>query len=189
MVAELVLERVAATVKASPLAVREPLLYRDGDVTHFGMVSRERLVLTRADMCIRLCAAVRGVECVFRSALCFEHQHELHSHGTCGFTCGDCASALSLSSLALCVCVCVVATDHGGLPGCALLGVCAAASRGLAGAASSSRRVQQAGAWDACGAPAPSRGRNSSAVHTKRQGKASAVPSVWVVAPTALDLE
>lgn len=51
MVAELVLERVAATVKASPLAVREPLLYRDGDVTHFGMVSREHLVLTREGLC------------------------------------------------------------------------------------------------------------------------------------------
>lgn len=39
MVAELVLERVAATVNLSPLAVCEPLLYREGDVTHFGMVS------------------------------------------------------------------------------------------------------------------------------------------------------
>jgi hypothetical protein len=39
MVAELVLERVAAAVNVSPLDVREPLLYREGDVTHFGMVS------------------------------------------------------------------------------------------------------------------------------------------------------
>lgn len=38
MVAELVLERVAAVVNQSPLAVREPMLYREGDVTHFGMV-------------------------------------------------------------------------------------------------------------------------------------------------------
>lgn len=38
MVAELVLERVAATLNKSPLAVREPMLYKDGDTTHFGMV-------------------------------------------------------------------------------------------------------------------------------------------------------
>lgn len=40
MVAELVLERVAASCQLSPLDVREPLLYREGDVTHFGMVSQ-----------------------------------------------------------------------------------------------------------------------------------------------------
>jgi hypothetical protein len=39
MVAELVLERVAASVNVSPLDVREPMLYREGAVTHFGMVS------------------------------------------------------------------------------------------------------------------------------------------------------
>ena len=47
MVAELVLERVAATLNLSPLAVREPLLYREGDVTHFGMVSD--LITARMD--------------------------------------------------------------------------------------------------------------------------------------------
>lgn len=46
MVAELVLEHVAATVNISQLAVREPLLYRDGDVTHFGMVSTQLLIVS-----------------------------------------------------------------------------------------------------------------------------------------------
>jgi CO/xanthine dehydrogenase Mo-binding subunit len=38
MVAEVVMERVAAELRLSPLDVREPALYREGDVTHFGMV-------------------------------------------------------------------------------------------------------------------------------------------------------
>lgn len=39
MVAELVMERIAQHLGRTPLEVREPHLYKDGDVTHFGMVS------------------------------------------------------------------------------------------------------------------------------------------------------
>jgi Molybdopterin-binding domain of aldehyde dehydrogenase len=38
MVAELVMDRVAATLGVCPIKLRARHLYKDGDVTHFGMV-------------------------------------------------------------------------------------------------------------------------------------------------------
>jgi xanthine dehydrogenase molybdopterin-binding subunit B len=37
--AEMVMERVTRHLNKSPLEVRQPHLYKEGDVTHFGMVS------------------------------------------------------------------------------------------------------------------------------------------------------
>jgi xanthine dehydrogenase molybdopterin-binding subunit B len=37
--AEMVMEHVSRFLNKSPLEVRQPHLYREGDVTHFGMVS------------------------------------------------------------------------------------------------------------------------------------------------------
>lgn len=111
-------------------------------------------------------ATVRAVKCV-----CSYLPSALNTSMHCART-GPAASHAATVRLlccvllchCVCVCVCCGTTDHGGVPGCALLGVCAAASRGLAGAASSSRRVQQAGV---CG---------MHAVHQHPVAGATAVP-------------
>lgn len=65
MVAELVLERVSRHLGKDSLSLRQPMLYREGDMTHFGQVGgrgrvREVVIVqqcrVRSAVCAVLCA-------------------------------------------------------------------------------------------------------------------------------------